>query len=92
MKRGETGKLIYDFEPASNCEICLNDVWYRSTPREFRSFSGKRRINNQPYEGPVYFFKTNLEVNVKNHVEEIMYSPNIEYIVSKKRIGETFEI
>lgn len=92
MKRGETGKLIYDFEPASNCEVCINDVWYRSTPREFRSFSGKRRINNQQYEGPVYFFKTNNKVNPKNTVEEIMYAPDVEYIVSKKRIGEKFEI
>ena len=58
-KRGNTGKLNYDFNQAANLEVQINDVWYRVTPREFRSFSGPRRINEAQYIGPTYLFGTN---------------------------------
>ena len=74
-KRGSTAKLIYDFE-TSCCEVKLsNEIWYRVTAREFRSFDGERRLisyNNSnepihtPYTGPVYLYKTNLVVARKN--------------------------
>jgi hypothetical protein len=92
MKRGETGKLIYDFETTSNCEVLVKETWCRVTPREFRSFQGKRRINNESYEGPVYLFKTNKQIHITDSTENIVYSPDVEYIFSKKRIGENFEI
>jgi hypothetical protein len=45
-KRGETEKLIYDFNTAGVLEIYMPKLegWYRVTGREFRSFDGLRRI------------------------------------------------
>jgi len=90
MKRGETGKLVYDFDQSQHLEICIEDKWYRSTAREFRSFDGKRRINNNNYEGSVYYFKTNDKVMSLLSKENIIYSPSVDYIEANKRIGETF--
>lgn len=45
-KRGETVKLINDFNTAGLLEVYMPKLgdWYRATSREFRSFDGKRRI------------------------------------------------
>ena len=43
-KRGLTGKLVYDFNTAAVCEVCIKGNWYRTTAREFRSFDGSRRL------------------------------------------------
>lgn len=54
-------KLIFDFDVSKNLEVFhqkLND-WFRVTAEEFRSWNGKRRINNQEYEGLVYIYETN---------------------------------
>ena len=46
-KKGLTVKMQYDFETASNLEVFLptSKEWYRVTSRQFRSWTGKRRIN-----------------------------------------------
>tara|TARA_R110002124_G_scaffold139074_1_gene303183 strand:+ start:960 stop:1277 length:318 start_codon:yes stop_codon:yes gene_type:complete len=77
-KRGNTGKLIYDFNTAGVMEVFLKDIWRRTTCREFRSFDGKRRISEPTmiehgkvdmpmrtyeYDGAVYVYDTNMEVN-----------------------------
>jgi hypothetical protein len=64
-KTGNTEKLIYDFNTASNQEVWMPnlDGWYRVTSREFRSFNGKRRINGEEYKGPVYHYATNKRAN-----------------------------
>jgi hypothetical protein len=64
-KTGNTEKLNYEFETAANLEVFmlnLND-WYRVTSREFRSFNGKRRINNIEYNGPIYHYASNRRAN-----------------------------
>lgn len=76
-KRGNTIKLIYDFNDAWSCEVYLEhiDKWARITPREFRSYVGKRRILNvsvepcryEEYTGPLYYYGTN----------KICYDPHI---------------
>lgn len=45
-KRGETEKLIFNFNTAGVLEIYMPKLkgWYRSTAKDFRSFDGKRRI------------------------------------------------
>lgn len=62
-KTGHTIKLIYDFNTAASTEVQIDNVWYRATPREFRSFNYPRRIvdmgKTEIYEGPVYLFDTN---------------------------------
>lgn len=68
-KRGNTVKLVYDFNSARCCEIEYKPgTWARVTPREFRSFKGNRRILNvddpnnafyENYNGPIYLFGTN---------------------------------
>lgn len=68
-KKGNTVKLIYNFNDARCCEIEYTPgIWARVTGREFRSFNGNRRILNvddsnnifyEDYNGPVYLFGTN---------------------------------
>ena len=44
-KRGETGKLKYDFNTAGVCEVKSADGrWFRVTAREFRSYDGPRKL------------------------------------------------
>jgi hypothetical protein len=64
-KTGLTEKIKYDFNTAANLEIFMPnlDDWYRVTSREFRSFNGKRRINNVNYNGPIYYYATNRRAN-----------------------------
>ena len=50
-KTGNTVKLLYDFNTAGVCEVCIKDNWYRTTAREFRSFDGNRRIT-EPIKQP----------------------------------------
>lgn len=50
-KTGNTAKLIYDFNIAAVCEVCIKGNWYRTTPRDFRSFDGERRLT-QPIKQP----------------------------------------
>ena len=50
-KTGNTVKLVYDFNTAGVCEVCIKSNWYRTTAREFRSFDGQRRIT-EPIKQP----------------------------------------
>ena len=71
-KTGNTVKLVYDFPTQLCCEIEYNPgKWIRTTPRDFRSFGGNRRILNiddskfpsyEDYKGPVYYTLTNHQV------------------------------
>lgn len=80
-KKGNTGKLIYNFDPSLSCEIEYQpNKWVRVTEREFRSYGGGRRILNvkdpknsyyENYIGVVYFFGTNLPVN--SPTKDIIY-------------------
>jgi hypothetical protein len=77
-KRGNTGKLVYDFNTAACLEVQLpNGNWYRITSREFRSYSYPRRIlvgkDYETYEGPVYLYGTNIKVKeiVKEGVQYV---------------------
>jgi hypothetical protein len=66
-KKGSTEKLKYDFPTEKDCQVLSNDAWYRTTPKDFRSWGSKRRIifyiKNEKlieeYEGPVYYWNTN---------------------------------
>ena len=80
-KTGQLVKLQYDFNTAGVLEVCMKGTWHRATSREFRSFDGKRRIieptmtelgnvvvpmRTYEYNGPVYMFGTNNEVETIN--------------------------
>ena len=80
-KRGETEKLKFDFNQAHALEIKTKTLgWYRVTSRDFRSFDGPRRtiaptqvvqgrVNfpmvTTPYNGPLYYWGTNKEIEYK---------------------------
>ena len=89
MKRGETGELVYNFDAALVCEVGLNGEWYRVTPRQFRSWDGPRRINEEDYNGPLYYFKTNIPTDFKG-TEKIVYATNVKYTPSLQRKWEKF--
>ena len=86
-KKGLTVKMQYDFQTASNLEIFLpiKKDWYRVTSRQFRSWTGKRRINEVDYNGPVYLFETNKRVN-KSKVEKNIFAGYV-YVESKRQFG-----
>ena len=57
--------LIIDFNPQASLEIQIRqNTWVSVTPDMFRSWGGERRINGQPYQGPVYMLWTN-EVSIQ---------------------------
>lgn len=82
-KKGNTVKLVYDFNTALSCEIeYAPNKWNRVTAREFRSWGGRRRIYHldehynghfEPYEGPVYYFCTNKVVPESKLQNKIMH-------------------
>jgi hypothetical protein len=88
-KRGETGKLVFDFNTAWACEVQMNSgKWYRVLDIDFRSFNGPRRITGPKgielgkqlgtetwdYDGPSYYYKTNIRFNPAEHeVGKIVY-------------------
>jgi hypothetical protein len=95
-KRGNTVKIIHDFDSCKCLEIYVGSLerWHRVTPREFRSFSGKRRITTwdkddnpiyNEYNGPVYYFMTN-KVCKKPDGEKVQHLT--EPIPFKKRMFE----
>jgi hypothetical protein len=88
-KTGNTEKLIYDFNTASNQEVWMPNLegWYRVTSREFRSFNGKRRINGEEYKGPVYHYATNKRANKSLVEANKIASHNFKSI---RRPGEHF--
>ena len=86
-KTGNTVKIKYDFNTAANLEIFMPNLknWYRVTSREFRAYSGKRRINNENYEGPIYMYDTNKIVQIADSAPDML----VGYTwVSKRRPGE----
>ena len=83
-KKGNTVKLVYDFNEARCCEIYSEGLkrYGRVTPREFRSFGGKRRILNvddrdnvfyEDYNGPVYYMMTNKKVPTSELQPKVMF-------------------
>ena len=84
-KKGATEKLKYPFNDAGCLEVQLpNGVWYRITPREFRSYTYPRRISymnegkhtTELYEGPVYLYGTNIIVNPEEIEKQGLIFPN----------------
>lgn len=79
-KRGNTVKLKYGFPEQKNLQVLLGEKWYRVTPKDFRSWKGKRRIVHyvndkeeyQEYDGPTYYWETNT-VCTDSSVEGIQY-------------------
>jgi hypothetical protein len=86
-KTGNTAKIKYDFNTAANLEIFMPTLknWYRVTPREFRAFNGKRRINHEGYEGPIYIYDTNKIAQIADSAPSTLVGYSW---VSKKRPGE----
>ena len=63
-------KLKYPFNTAANLEVEYAPTkWCRMTCDKFRCFLGPRRINNEPYEGPVFYERTNFEYTRKENDE-----------------------
>lgn len=67
-KTGNTEKLKNDFIDSKLLEVYIPrlDNWFRVTCRDFRSWDGKRRIQGEEYEGPLYAYGTNRLVKFNN--------------------------
>jgi len=67
-KTGNIEKLEYLFNTSKNLEIFWPSLnrWHRVTCVDFRSFDGKRRIQGEEYEGPIYAYGTNRKVPFNN--------------------------
>lgn len=101
-KRGNTEKIRYDFDTTKCCEIKHdNGKWYRSTPNEFRSWKGERRIVRwnkdemiiEEYNGPVYYMGSN-KIDKSDPKDGYAFlsdiDPRLQY--SKQRATEHFTI
>ena len=68
-KTGFVEKMEYLFNEAKHLEIYMPTLnrWHRVTPTDFRSFDGKRRIQGEEYEGPLYAYGTNRKVSPKHN-------------------------
>ena len=68
-KTGDIEKMEYLFNEAKHLEIYMSGLsrWHRVTPTDFRSFDGKRRIQGEEYEGPLYAYGTNRKVLPKHN-------------------------
>ena len=68
-KTGDIEKMEYLFNEAKHLEIYMPGLsrWHRVTPTDFRSFDGKRRIQGEEYEGPLYAYGTNRNVTPENN-------------------------
>ena len=67
-KTGNTEKLKNDFIDSKLLEVYIPrlDNWFRVTCRDFRSWDGKRRIQGEEYEGPLYAYGTNRTTKPQN--------------------------
>jgi hypothetical protein len=94
-KRGNTRKLIYDFDTSKCLEVEKNNKWYRVTADTFRSYGGKRRIMRydqddilyEDYVGVVYYNSTNIVVPNDELTPTTMYINELSKY-SKKRTHE----
>ena len=68
-KTGYTEKMEFLFNEARCLEIYMPGLsrWHRVTPTDFRSFDGKRRIQGEEYEGPLYAYGTDRKVSPKHN-------------------------
>ena len=68
-KTGFVEKMEYLFNEAKHLEIYIPTLnrWHRVTPTDFRSWDGKRRIQGEEYEGPLYAYGTNRKVSPKHN-------------------------
>ena len=53
--------LVYHFNTSAHLEVQndSNGDWVRVTCLTFRSYAGNRRVNDQIYEGPIFYRDTN---------------------------------
>jgi hypothetical protein len=101
-KRGNTEKIRYDFDTTKCCEVKIDTgLWCRSTPNEFRSWKGERRIVRwnkdemiiEEYNGPVYYMGSNKIDKSESKCGYAFLSdvdPRLQY--SKQRQTEHFTI
>ena len=68
-KTGFVEKMEYLFNEAKHLEVYIPNLegWYRVTPTDFRSWDGKRRIQGEEYEGPLYAYGTNRKISPKHN-------------------------
>ena len=99
-KRGNTGKLKYDFNTAWAAEVQMGEKWYRVTEKDFRSFNGPRRLTRPTgaelgnpfvenetfeYEGAYYLYDTNTEYNPEDYDKgKIIYHPEKQRVEGKR--------
>ena len=80
-KRGDTGKLEYDFDTAAVCEVEMEEgKWYRVTAKAFRSFDGPRRLTS-PLRQPGLGMTDIKEIEfrtIQYNGPVFMYSTNLE--------------
>jgi hypothetical protein len=59
-------KPVIDFPESANLEVEYSvGMWARVTARHFRSFTGSRRVNGEPYIGLVFYEGTNYPYEVR---------------------------
>ena len=107
-KQGNTVKLKYDFPSQRCCEVYIPNLkdWYRVTPKDFRSWVGKRRILHiegddrlkknikfeyRDYKGSTYLYDSNKKINASKYPQnQVAFLYGKNTRVSKLRKYENF--
>lgn len=77
-------KLDYPFNDAACLEVEYRPgKWARVTANQFRSIVGNRRINNEAYDGPIYYEGTNYKY--KKKADDPFRVLNVEELNKKPR-------
>jgi hypothetical protein len=86
-KRGNTGKLIFEFNPLAALEVQYSDGderWFRVSAEHFRAFDGKRRITE-----PAEVIKGSTEVRMKTYqYDGPVYAWGTNKKVIKQNLGK----
>ena len=65
--------LKYDFNVGKQLEIFVNGGWLQVSADIFRSYSGKRKIDNVAYHGITYYLWTNTPYTNKSGEPSLGY-------------------
>lgn len=92
-KKNTTDGLTYNFPTNAKLEIQLRSKtrmgdkvktkWSTATPNVFRSFHGKRKVNDKTFKGQVFCFMTNAKYGVDAFMDGYKTAPKVPKVEKK---------
>jgi hypothetical protein len=96
-KKNTTDGLTYNFPTNAKLEIQLRSKtrmgdkvktkWSTATPNVFRSFHGKRKVNDKTFKGQVFCFMTNAQYGIDAFMDGYKNAPVKSRMPEKKPLS-----